>query len=131
MRTKEVSALALAIATCFPGGAVGFDADFKRPAEPASEQTADERETKPLPALGAAALIAAGVAAAVLASRGGGGGSASDPSGPPRTLSYTSAADFQTSEYNAQQGLRAVKAESLYYNGHYRWYVGDASDPAA
>jgi subtilisin family serine protease len=139
MRTKEVSALALAIASCFPGGAVGFDADFELAAEPAAEQTADERETKPLPALGAgasaAALIAAGVAAAagaVLASRGGGGGgSPSAPSSPPRTLSYTSAADFQTSEYSAQQGLRVVKAESLYYNGHYRWYVGDASDPAA
>jgi hypothetical protein len=24
-----------------------------------------------------------------------------------------------------------VQAESLYYNGHYRWYMGDASDPAA
>jgi hypothetical protein len=149
MRTKEVSALALAIATCFPGGAIGLDADFELAGEPESEQTADKRETEPLPALGAgvsaAALIAAGLAAAVLASRsgggggseggggggGGGGGSGGGASNPPRTLSYTSAADFQTSEYSAQPGLGVVKAESLYYNGHYRWYVGDASDPAA
>ena len=135
MRTREASVLALAIATCFPGGASGFDPDKPEPEAP--------------PALGAgisaAALLGAGLAAAALAAAGGGGGGGGggssagggggggEPgaSNPSRTLSYTSAADFQTSEYSAQQGLRMVKAESLYYNGHYRWYVGEASDPAA
>jgi subtilisin family serine protease len=144
MRTKELSALALAIATCFPCSALGFDAEFELAAEPASQPSPDRRETEPLPALGsgvsAAALIAAGLAAAALAGGGGrggggeasgGGGGESGASNPSRTLSYTSATDFQTSEYSAQQGLRVVKAESLYYNGHYRWYMGDASDPAA
>jgi subtilisin len=155
MRSKKVSALALAIATSFPGRAIGLDADFQRAAEPASQQPVDKRKTEPPPALGAgvtaAALIAAGLAAAAaLASGGGrggggeggvtgapggggstGGGGGSNASTPPRTLSYTSAADFQTSEYSAQQGLAVVKAESLYFNGHYRWYVGDASHPAA
>ena len=134
MRTREVSALALAFAACFPSSAIG------------SEQPEDPREIEPPFGLAAgvpaAALIAGGLAAvaAVLASRGGGsegsggqgsGGAASAPGDQARTLSYASPADFQTSEYNAQQGLRVVKAESLYYNGHYRWYVGDVSNPAA
>jgi subtilase-type serine protease len=46
-------------------------------------------------------------------------------------MSFTSAADFQTAEFRAQQGLQVVRADSLYYNGHYRWYVGDALHPAA
>ena len=134
MRTREVSALALAFAACFPASAIG------------AEQPEDPREIEPPFGLAAgvpaAALIAGGLAAvaAVLASRGGGsdgsggqggGGAASAPGDQARTLSYASPADFQTSEYNAQQGLRVVKAESLYYNGHYRWYVGDVSNPAA
>src|SRR5688572_4618552 len=156
MPSNKVSALALAIAMSFPGRAIGLDADFQRAAEPASQQPPDKRQTDSPPALGAgvtaAALIAAGLAAAAaLASAGGrgsggdggvtdaapggggstGSGGGSGTSTPPRTLSYTSAADFQTSEYGAQQGLGVVKAESLYFNGHYRWYVGDASHPAA
>src|SRR5688572_13085343 len=134
MRTREVSALALALAACFPSSAIG------------SEQPEDQREIEPSFGLAggvpAAALIAGGLAAvaAVLASRGGGsegsagqggGGAASAPGDQARTLSYGSPADFQTSEFNAQQGLRVVKAESLYYNGHYRWYVGEVSNPAA
>src|SRR5688572_13232087 len=135
MRTREVSALALALAACFPSSAIG------------SEQPEDQREIEPAFGLAAgvpaAALIAGGLAAvaAVLASRGGGGsegsagqgsgGAASAPGDPPRTMSYGTPADLQTPEYDAQQGLRVVKAESLYYNGHYRWYVGDVSNPAA
>jgi hypothetical protein len=46
-------------------------------------------------------------------------------------LSFTSAADFQTAEYQAQWGLAAVRADRLYYNGHYDWYMGLAPDPAA
>ncbi|HEX2114192.1 MAG TPA: S8 family peptidase, partial [Alphaproteobacteria bacterium] len=46
-------------------------------------------------------------------------------------MSYASAADFQTPEYGAQQGLGIVKTEILYYNGHKRWSTWEASDPAA
>src|ERR687896_1235769 len=138
MRTREVSALALAIAACFPGSATGLDAGYEL-AEPATEQPEDKRETQPLFGLAAgvpaAALIAGGLtAAAVLASRAGGGegsGAGASAGEPPRTLSYRSPADFQTSEFNGQQGLRVVNADSLYYSGHYRWYVGEVSDPAA
>lgn len=136
MGRRKASVLALAIATGFPCSASGLDPDKPEP--------------EALPALGAgvpaAALIGAGLAAAVALAGGGGkkGGaqaaasegdataeSESGPGQPARTLSYTSAADFRTSEFNAQQGLRAVKADSLYYNGHYRWYAGEASHPAA
>ena len=56
---------------------------------------------------------------------GGGGGSAgsSGSDGSSRTLIYTSASDFQTTEYSAQTGLSLAKASSMYYNGHYRWYA--------
>jgi hypothetical protein len=54
---------------------------------------------------------------------GGGGGGSSGSSASSRTLTYTSASDFQTTEYNAQTGLSRVKASSMYYNGHYRWYA--------
>jgi len=56
---------------------------------------------------------------------GGGGGSAgsSGSDGSSRTLIYTSASDFETTEYSAQSGLGLVKASSMYYNGHYRWYA--------
>jgi len=54
---------------------------------------------------------------------GGGGGGSAGSSANPRTLTYTSASDFQTTEYNAQSGLALVKASSMYYNGHYRWYA--------
>ena len=39
-----------------------------------------------------------------------------------RTLIYTSASDFQTTDYSAQTGLSLAKASSMYYIGHYRWY---------
>jgi subtilisin family serine protease len=54
---------------------------------------------------------------------GGGGGGSAGSSGSTRTLTYTSASDFQTTEYSAQSGLGLVKASSMYYNGHYRWYA--------
>ncbi len=54
---------------------------------------------------------------------GGGGGGSAGSSGSSRTLTYTSASDFQTTEYNAQTGLSLAKASSMYYNGHYRWYA--------
>jgi subtilisin family serine protease len=54
---------------------------------------------------------------------GGGGGGSAGSSTNPRALTYTSASDFQTTEYNAQSGLALVKASSMYYNGHYRWYA--------
>ncbi|QWD76878.1 S8 family serine peptidase [Polynucleobacter sp. MWH-UH24A] len=54
---------------------------------------------------------------------GGGGGGSAGSSGSSRTLTYTSASDFQTTEYSAQSGLGLVKASSMYYNGHYRWYA--------
>ena len=135
MRTREVPVFALALAACLPCNA---------------------SETEELPALGSGlsvpVLVGAGLAAAAivgLASQGGGGdegdagtsaagtpsGGASPPSSgapaPSRTLAYTSGADFRTAEYDAQQGLAVVRAETLYYNGHYRWYVGDGADPAA
>jgi len=54
---------------------------------------------------------------------GGGGGGSAGSSASSRTLTYTSASDFQTTEYNAQTGLSLSKASSMYYNGHYRWYA--------
>lgn len=50
-----------------------------------------------------------------------------------RTLTYTSTAAFETTEYSAQSGLGLVKASSMYYNGHYRWYAqngGTAGNPS-
>ncbi|MBU3575757.1 S8 family peptidase [Polynucleobacter sp. UK-Mo-2m-Kol15] len=64
---------------------------------------------------------------------GGGGGGSSSSSGSTRTLLYTSASAFETSEYSAQSGLTLVKASSMYYNGHYRWYAqngGTAGNPS-
>ena len=121
MRTKQVWAVGLALAASLQSGAGASG--------PAAEK---------LPALGAGisvpALIAAGVAAAAaLAGRGngGGGGETSGESSSSRTRSYNSAADFQTSEFGAQQGLRMVRADTLYYNGHERWYAGQAANSAA
>ena len=128
MASRKVAVIALCLATF-----------------PAFGQGLDQPETAPLPELGiglpTAALIAAGVAAAAALAASGGGGSdsggsagASGGSGAgsaPRSLTYTGAADFQTSEYAAQQGLGVVKAETLYYNGHYSWYMGAAADAAA
>ena len=128
MASRKVAAIVLAFATFCASG-----------------QGLDQPETPPLPELGVglptAALIAAGVAAAAaLAARGGGGsdsggsagaGGGSGAGSAPRSLTYTGAADFQTSEYAAQQGLGVVKAETLYYNGHYSWYMGASADPAA
>ena len=123
MRTRKVSALALALAACFPSSAIG------------SEQPEDQREIE-LPfglaaGLPAAALIAGGLAAAAALVSRGREGNESTASAGERTLSYNSAADFRTSEFNGQRGLGVVKADSLYYNGHYRWYVGDVSNSAA
>jgi subtilisin family serine protease len=121
MRTREVSALALALAACFPAGA--------------TDKIEDQRETEPLLGLAAGvpavALIAGGLAAAAALVSRGREGNDSTASAGERTLSYNSAADFRTSEFNGQRGLGVVKADSLYYNGHYRWYVGDVSNPAA
>jgi subtilisin family serine protease len=124
MQTKTVSVLGLAIATALAGSAKAEEA--KPEVEPHGA----------VPAYLAPAAIAAAAVAAVaaLAGKGGGGGdsgSGSSTGGAQHTLSYTSAADFQTSEYNAQAGLAWVKAASLYYNGHYRWYTGNAPDAAA
>ena len=123
MRSRQVRAFALVVAASLPGVASGLDG-------------ADPDDGATLPALGAGisltALIAAGAAAAVAAvsSRGDDKG-ASGASDPARTRSYTSAADFRTSEYAAQHGLRMVGADTLYFNGHERWYAGAAADPAA
>lgn len=128
MQRKTVSLLGLALATALAGNAGAQEK--APPAEPHGAAPAF---------LAPAALAAAAVAAvAALARQRGGGdaGSASSPGSAPgataaHTLSYTSAADFQTPEYNAQAGLGWVKAASLYYNGHYRWYTGGAPDAAA
>lgn len=52
-------------------------------------------------------------------------GCASGGGGSVRTPQYTSAADFQTTEYNAQAGLAQVKASNMYYNGYSRYYNQD------
>jgi subtilisin family serine protease len=142
MRAKKVSVLALAVAACFPARAIAWQLENVDP------------PSKELPALGSGilsgvsplALIAAGLGVALgLAAGGGGGGGgdagsgsaglggdASPPSDPTgRKLTYTSSADFQTSEYSAQYGLHMVKAAKLYYNGHYQWYAGQAPHSAA
>jgi hypothetical protein len=148
MDRKKMSALAVAVVTGFAGGGA-----YGQDVPPATVEST-------LPALGGglapAALIAAALAGLALAASGGGGGGngggggeptsggtgvdpatppgappSAPPSAPPRTLAYTSAADFRTSEFSAQQGLQMVKADSLYYNGHYRWYTGDAPNAAA
>src|SRR5437588_5766682 len=131
MRKKVASVLVVAIATGYASRTLAQE-----------EEARDERTAKPSRYIAGAALAAAGLAAvAAFASRHGSGGSGSTagtPSGAgsaasssSRTLSYTSPADFETPEYNAQQGLAWVKAASMYYNGHYAWYTGNAPDPAA
>ncbi len=67
-------------------------------------------------------LLAATALLVACAGGGGGGGSTGTSRAPPI---YTSAADFQTTEYNAQSGLGLVKASSMYYNGYSRWYNQD------
>ncbi|MGH8708171.1 MAG: S8 family serine peptidase, partial [Burkholderiales bacterium] len=85
--------------------------------------------------LSAAVLVGAGIGAAALISQALGkddeDAGAAGAGATARALSYSGPADFQTPEYAAQQGLRVVKAETLYYNGHYGWYTGGAADPAA
>jgi len=138
MRKKIVALLVAAVATPALGEeGVPPEQDTKRPAKPSSYI---------LPA--ALAVAGIGVVAAFAgrhrggsdgtsgASAGAPGGTGSPPSpaapsAPPRTLMYTSPADFETPEYNAQAGLRQVKASSMYFNGNYAWYVGNAPDPAA
>src|SRR5689334_17928871 len=131
MRKKIVSAVALATATSFAHPAIAGDA---------VESQGEKANPDARSYLAPAALIAAGVAAAaMLAGRGGRGqsgntaGSSASSAGAPgaRALAYTSPADFDTAEYNTQAGLAWVKADSLYYNGHYRWFTGDAPSPAA
>ena len=60
----------------------------------------------------------------LVACAGGGGGGGSTGTARAAPI-YTSAADFQTTEYNAQSGLALVKASSMYYNGYSRWYNQD------
>ena len=135
MRKKTVSAVALAVAACLAGRSYAAD-----------PERADDDKEKPKAGslLLPAAIGLAGIAAvAAFAGRRGGSGAGtantgstggntaggpSDPaSAPPRTLTYTSPADIETPEYNAQQGLRWVKASNMYYNGHYSWYGGYAA----
>ncbi|HEX2198323.1 MAG TPA: S8 family peptidase [Burkholderiales bacterium] len=121
MRSRRVRAFALVVAASLPCAASGSD-------------RADPDDAARLPALGAGvsitALIAAGAAATLALSRRS-DKTESVASEAPRTRSYSSAADFRTSEYAAQHGLRIVGADALYFNGHERWYAGAASDPAA
>jgi hypothetical protein len=142
MRKKVVALLVAAMATPALG---------EETAPPqASEKQDTERPAKPSAYLLPAAIAAAGLG--VIAAFAGRHGATSDgtsgastgapagagtpsspaaPSAPPRTLMYSSPADFETAEYNAQPGLRQVKAASMYFNGNYAWYVGNAPDPAA
>lgn len=134
MRRKVVALLVAAIASPALADETSqtTDKDTERPAKPSSYI---------LPAALAAAGL--GVVAAFAGRHGGGndgtsgtstGGSGSPSSGAPatpRSLMYASPADFETPEYNAQAGLRQVKAASLYFNGNTAWYVGNAPDPAA
>ena len=137
MRKKTVAAMALAVGACLASRSYADD-----------PKGSDEEKKKPeagsllLPA----AIGLAGVAAvAAFAGRRGGNGAGNASTGTtgggstagnpaptsPRTLTYTSPADFETPEYNAERGLRWVNASSMYYNGHYAWYGGNAPDPAA
>ena len=126
MRKKIVSLVALAVATTLAGRTM---AQEREPATPQQDRNFDAYI---LPA----AIVAAGLGVVAALGRGGGGGGNSGSasgagSAGSRTLSYSSAADFDTAEYAAQQGLQVVRADSLYYNGHYRWFTGDAPSPAA
>ncbi|HYY62199.1 MAG TPA: S8 family peptidase, partial [Burkholderiales bacterium] len=129
MRRKVVALLVAAIATPALGEEVASKEDPERSAKPSAYV---------LPA--ALAIAGVGVVAALAGRHGGGAeggtggtrpGTPSGASGSPRSLIYSSPADFETPEYNAQPGLRQVKAASMYYNGNYAWYVGNAPDPAA
>ena len=140
MRRKVVALLVAAIATPALG---------ERGALPdTSEKQDTERPAKRSAYLLPAALASAGLGVvAMFARRHGGGGDGTNgastgvPGGagspasaapaPSRTLMYSGPADFETPEYNAQLGLRQVKAASLYFNGNYAWYAGNAPDPAA
>lgn len=139
MRRKIVPVVALGVATAYAGGGVAAE-----PSGPIPDKNEKREAGQDTGYLLPAAVVAAGIAAlAALAGKGGGGGDGSNGasvpatssggSGPaaPRTLLYTSAADFQTPEYQAQQGLAAVKAATMYYNGEYRWFTGAAADAAA
>jgi subtilisin family serine protease len=73
------------------------------------------------------------ISLAILSGCAGGGGGSAGSSSASRTLTYTSASDFQTTEYSAQSGLALVNASSMYYNGHYRWYAqngGSGGNPS-
>jgi subtilisin family serine protease len=138
MRKKVVALLVAAIAT----PALGEETA-------SAEKQKTERPAKPSSYLLPAALAAAGLGVvAAFAGRHGGGSdgasgtstaapggttnpASSAPPVPGRSLMYSSPADFQTPEYNAQLGLRQVNAASMYFNGNYAWYVGTANDPAA
>ncbi len=139
MRRKIVPVVALGVATAYASSAGAGE-----PSGPIPDKSEKREAGQDTGYLLPAAVVAAGIAAlAALAGKGGGGGDGSNGasvpatssggSGPavPRTLLYTSAADFQTAEYQAQQGLAAVNAASMYYNGEYRWFTGAAPDAAA
>ena len=138
MRRKIVAVVALGVATACAGSAAAQDQ-----AGPVPDTHQESDTHKHAGYLLPAALVAAGVAAlAGLAGKHGGAGDSSTGGSAPgtssgsspasaRTLLYTGAADFQTPEYQAQQGLGAVNAASMYYNGAYRWFTGAAADAAA
>ena len=139
MRRKIVPVVALGVATAYAGSAGAGE-----PPGPIADKNEKREAGKDTGYLVPAAVVAAGIAAlAALAGKRGGGGeggngaavpaTSSGASGPsaPRTLLYSSAADFQTAEYRAQQGLAAVDAAGMYYNGAYRWFTGAAPDAAA
>src|SRR5690349_24764651 len=129
MRKKAVAAMALAVAACLAGRSY---ADDPQHADEAKEKVRAGSLLLPA-AIGLAGIAAVAAFAERRGGNGGGnpstgttgGGSTAGDPAPPRTLSYTSPADFETPEYNAQRGLRWVNASSMYYNGHYAWYGGN------
>ncbi|HEX4927454.1 MAG TPA: S8 family peptidase, partial [Burkholderiales bacterium] len=138
MRSKT-AVLTLAFTTGFTVNVAAQEAPLKAPDDPprdSSQERAAERGEDRHSVVAEASLIAAGIVG-IFALGGGSHGDSGGKSGgtsasaPPRSLAYTSAADFQTPEYDAQAGLRWVNASSLYYNGYYRWYTGAAPDAAA
>jgi hypothetical protein len=146
---RELCQLAVVIAMCVPQKAAGIEERETERKEGAAEALPELGESASAGAsavlgigLGPAGLIGAGIAAAAALAGGGGSkggestasggsGGGSGGSAQTRNLAFTSATDFRTSEYTAQPGLAAVRADTLYFNGHYRWYMGEASHPAA
>jgi len=133
MRGKIVSVVALLVAAAYASDA-GADEQLPLTPQPVSPETKDKKENDVhtpassylLPGIAVVGGLA--VAGALVARHGSGGNGGT---GASRTLTYTSPADFETPEYEAQQGLAWVKAANMYYNGNYRWYTGAAPDAAA